>query len=70
MFGPDGSEGYAQTIENVERVVFLQSELTEKGITPQRGHTITLTEYNITVQLEIQEPREGPVRVSWLVSKV
>ena len=64
--------GYNDIIEGINRIIFDQDELNEKGVVPERGGVVTLTApaYNsIALILDSQDPTTGPVNNSWLAVK-
>lgn len=69
--GNGTSDGYADVIEGIDRMVFDIGELEEKGITLERGDTITMgPEYQgVVLSLEEMEPMTGPVEQKWWVAR-
>lgn len=69
--GNGTSDGYASTIEGIDRLVFDIDELAEKGITLERGDTITMGPLyqNVVLVLEEKEPVTGPVEQKWWVAR-
>ncbi len=65
-FGDDGS-GYAEVIENIDRVVFDTEALAALGITPIRTGVVTFPDYGITVKLDVRDPTSGPIAQAWTV---
>lgn len=67
-FGDIG-DGFAQVIENTDRIVFDTEELAVKGIKPCRGAQVRLIEYGICVTLETRDPTTGPIEEIWMFSR-
>ena len=69
--GNGTSEGYADVIEGIDRMVFDIDELATKGIALERGDTVTMgPEYHGAVLvLEEMEPMTGPVEQKWWVAR-
>ncbi len=69
--GNGTSDGYADVIEGIDRMVFDIDELADKGIALERGDTITMgPEYHGAVLvLEEMEPMTGPVEQKWWVAR-
>ena len=69
--GNGTSEGYASTIEGIDRLVFNLDELAEKGIALERGDTVTMGPLyqNVVLVLEEMEPATGPVEQKWWVAR-
>lgn len=66
----DIGDGYAQVLENIDKVMFDEDELTTKGITLARGDVITLDEYDdFTLTLDTKEPSDGPLKVTWNIQR-
>lgn len=60
---------YAQVFENIDRLIFDIAELTEKDLTLRRGGKVTLVSYGYTFTLDVREPVDGPVKVTWTVTR-
>lgn len=60
---------YARIFENIDRILFDPVELAAKGFMPIRGGTVTLTKYGYSFKLDVQEPIDGPDKISWTVMK-
>ena len=72
LVGDNDSGGYAQIIDGIERIVFMQDELQAKGVTLEGGDVIIITAEgygNVGLVLQTQEPIVGPVEVIWQVSR-
>lgn len=72
LVGDLDSGGYAQIIDGVERIVFMQDELQAKGVTLEGGDVIIITAEgygNVGLVLQTQEQIVGPVEVIWQVSR-
>ena len=69
--GNGTSEGYADVIEGIDRMVFDIDELATKGIALERGDTVTMgPEYHgVVLVLEEMEPITGPVEQKWWVAR-
>ncbi len=67
-FGDIG-DGFAQVIENSDRLVFDTEELTTKGIVPTRGATVVFPEFGITATLDTRDPTTGPIEEIWTFSR-
>lgn len=68
--GDIGGGEYARVFENIDKIIFDIDELTEKTLTPQRGGKVTLTDYGFTFTLDVREPNDGPLKVTWTVTKL
>lgn len=62
-----GDMGYAEVVEGVDRIVLIPSDFPE--ITFRQGGTITFTDYNISVTLDVLEPSTGPLTALWRVAQ-
>jgi hypothetical protein len=72
LVGDRDSGGYAQIIDGIERIVFMQDELQAKGVTLEGGDVIIIKAEgygNVGLVLQTQEPIVGPVEVIWQVSR-
>lgn len=72
LLGDLDSGGYAQFIDGIERIIFMQDELQTRGIVLEEGDVIIITAEgfgNIGLVLKTQEPVVGPVEVIWQVSR-
>lgn len=68
-FGDLGGEGFAEIIENEDRVVFDVDDLTVKGICPVRGAVVSFADYGICVKLNMRGDKTGPVSEEWTVTR-
>jgi hypothetical protein len=68
-FGDLEGAGYAEIIENAERVVFDLEELAAKAITPCKGAKITLVEYGFCATLNTRDTKTGPVNEAWTITR-
>ena len=59
---------YAGVLETIDRLVFLRSELVEKGLTLRRTGRVLLVDYEYTFGLDVREPNSGPVIEVWTVA--
>jgi hypothetical protein len=64
------SAGYAQIFENVDTLVFSQSELSLYDITLKKVDAFLLTDYSQAFVLDSLVPANGPVNVTWNVTRV
>ena len=65
-------QGYAEIVDNVDRIVFDIDELVTLGLTPRVGGQVTITEdgwSNAVLSLRIADPRVGPVENVWQVGR-
>lgn len=72
LLGDMDNGGYASVIEGVERIIFMRSELTAKGIELNEGDNIIVTApgfENAHLILSTREPIVGPVEVVWQVTR-
>ena len=67
-FGDIG-DGYAEVIENTDRVVFDTEELAALSLTPAKGAIVTLTDDGIVLRLTTKDPTTGPVEEIWAVAR-
>jgi hypothetical protein len=58
-------DGYAEVIENAERIVFDVEELTAAGVTPIKGGIVTLTDDGFCLRLVTLDEATGPVEQIW-----
>lgn len=65
----DLGDGYAEVIENVDRVVFDTEELATKKITPCKGAAVSFLDYGICVKLNTRDDKTGPVVEAWTVTR-
>lgn len=67
--GQIGGGDYAEVLQTIDKLRFDSAELTAAGITLRRGGEISLTEFGgYTMILDVQEPLDGPVKITWTVS--
>lgn len=71
LYGADASDGYAQTIEGLDSVIFNAEELAEKGIEVRRGDKVVMPAafQGAVLVLQEQEPLRGPVELKWRVAQ-
>lgn len=69
--GDMDAQGYAEIIENIDRIIFDLEELAAKGVTLAREGTVTLSALlgGATFSLDAQEPDSGPIERIWLVTR-
>lgn len=67
--GDEGGGGpFAQYLENVDKLIFDDLELSTKAVVLKRGDRITLTDYeDFVLILDSRDPKDGPVKVTWNV---
>ena len=58
------SQGYAQVVDSVDRLVFDQDELTTKDVTLRHRGVVTMDD-GAVYSLDVQDPSNGPISVSW-----
>lgn len=70
-FGDLVEQGWAEVIEGVNRLIFNIPELTEKGVIPRNGATVSLAAPfdGVVLVLHVEEPGDGIVSATWQVSK-
>jgi hypothetical protein len=66
--GDIGGGDYAQVFENIDKLVFDIDELSTNAVTLRQGGQVTLIKYGYTFTLDVQEPYDGPVKVTWTVA--
>lgn len=62
--GPNDTEGYAQYYENIDRVIFSTTELSEKTIEVKRGGTLWIPGYGDGVLYGADSQLSGPTEGS------
>lgn len=67
-FGGMG-DGYAEVVENADRIVFDKDELASLGICPVKGAIVSLTTDAICVRLATRDEDTGPVEEIWAVTR-
>lgn len=67
-FGDLDRQGYAEIIENIDRIIFVPSD--HAGFMPKRGGRVTFAQYGATFELDTREPKDGPLEVVWLVTRL
>lgn len=65
----DMGDGYAEVIENNDRVVFDLEELATLGVTPMKGAIVVLTDDNIVCRLTTKDEKTGPIEEIWAVAR-
>ncbi len=63
------NSGYAQVFEGVDTLVFTQDELDLVNFPLARNGTVTLPDYEMTLQLDTLYPPNGPINVVWAVTR-
>lgn len=66
-FGDLESAGYAEVVQGIDRVVFMDLPA---GVTLSRGAKVSFPDYGNTFRLELREPSTGPLQQVWQVSAV
>lgn len=66
--------GYAQSLDVNESVIFDRGELEQKGVDPKQNDSVVFPDFArasgpLTVFLNTREPYDGPVNVTWYVSR-
>lgn len=72
LLGDYQSDGYANVIEGIERIIFNREQLQEAGIRPVTGGMVIVTDegFNETVlYLDQREPYVGPIEEKWQVRR-
>lgn len=63
--------GFAEVFERVDRLIFLRQELIDAGLTLVRLGTVRFPSYgDAAFLLDVQQPADGPVTVTWTVTPV
>ncbi len=62
--------GYAQVFEGVDTLVFTTDELSLVAFSLTRNGAVTLPDYQITLQLDTLYPPNGPINVTWAVTRM
>ena len=62
-----GDNDGVSILENVESLIFLQSQLDALAITLEYGDLIAIPGYEITFQLDQEMDSDGPLQVYWTV---
>ena len=71
-FGNLSEQGYAEIVDNVDRIVFDIDELVTLELTPRVGGLVTITEDgwgDAVLVLRLSDPRIGPVENVWQVGR-
>lgn len=69
LTGDLDNDGYSQSIESIDRVIFSATDVQTIGV--KRGGTITFPAYqNIAFTLHEPLPSNGPFSETWLVARV
>lgn len=58
-------DGYAEVVENAERIVFDADELAALGVTLVKGGLVTLTDDGYVLRLVTLDEATGPVEQIW-----
>ncbi len=67
--GELGSEGFAEVLENVTRLVFNETELATLALTLHAGAVVVLTDYDLAFTLAEFVPKDGPEDIVWNVTR-
>lgn len=60
----------AEIMEGVDQVLFNIPQLLERGAILARGATVVIPAYSLTLSLDYELPRDGPVEVIWAVVRI
>jgi hypothetical protein len=70
VVGDLDQQGYATMIENVNRLIFNEPELTSFSLVLRREGTVRFPDYNLAFQLDVRDDTAtGPIEVIWTVVK-
>jgi hypothetical protein len=59
---------YAEILSTIEHLLFNNEEIAAKGLTLKRGGLVKLTDFgNYELKLDVLEPPDGPIKVTWTV---
>lgn len=66
-----GTAGLAELVTTSDRIIFDLTELATLGINPVRGAVVTITDESpqISLELDTQAERDGPVADVWMVTR-
>ena len=73
------SQGFATVLEGVTRIILSREELAladnGAGVSPTRTDQVTFTDYNgtgqdVTFELDVRDPYDGPITEKWSVVQV
>lgn len=62
-FGNLQDQGYAEQVEGIDRVVLFPEDTPR--LTFVRNGTVTFVAADVTLRLQVQEPKDGPLEVVW-----
>jgi hypothetical protein len=65
--GDLGDAGYAEIIQGVDRIVLIPEDY--PTVTFRTGGVVTLTDFGLSYNLDLMEPKNGPLTNHWRVSK-
>lgn len=66
--GNIGGGDYSEILSTIDRLLFNSEELTAAGITLKHGDLVKLTDFgNYELELDVREPPDGPIKVTWTV---
>lgn len=69
-YGDVESDGYAQLLSRIDRLVFNRTEVTAAGVRLRRGGRVVFSDYGDAVfELDLEDPRDGPVTTAWSVTR-
>lgn len=63
----DIGEGYAEVIENTDRIVFDAEQLAALGLVPSKGGIVVLKDDGLVVRLATKDEKTGPIEEIWTV---
>lgn len=59
---------YAEIVSTIDRLIFNREEIAAAGITLTQGGLVKLTEFgNYALELDTEEPPDGPIKNLWTV---
>lgn len=68
-FGDLNGQGFADVIENADRVVFDLEALAALPVVPCRGGVLVFPDYGLTLVLDQREAVSGPINETWTVTR-
>lgn len=59
---------YSEILSTIQNLLFNSEEIASKGITLKHGGLVKLTDFgNYALELDVQEPPDGPIKIRWTV---
>ena len=59
---------YAEILSTIQNLLFNSEELATAGITLKHGGLVKLIDFgNYELELDVQEPPDGPIKITWTV---